>query len=434
MNRLVVPLSCALAAAACEGVSSEAIQRWKTTEKGPAKLAEALGDSSVPPRLRAEAAAALMDMGQVDEGEQILARIEAAQRWEILKTLVPLYADRMRDPDVRKARAARDALFSLRPHAPPEEKSQIDALIIPTIARDVREGRLSGGRHGLEKMVEAIGPAAGPALLALIEDPRVPFGGVADLLGRIADEPTRDRAAAALVQRAAAEPQIATALWRALGTMGGRAATSFLMQKAEKGSERDAVAAAQALEQRRDPTLLPFALRLAGDPKGNKAVRDEMFGLTEKIGGLEAARGLVRIIATDPNELVRYRAYEAALAVGGAETVVPALEAFPASASYKRDDVIDFLVKDVTKIGPAARPAVQKALSSPAVLARMTAVLSLEAPLPANARQRLGGPADAALLARLSSDRATLKGFPAGDTVGKEAARVALLLEKRNGR
>jgi hypothetical protein len=433
MNRLVVPLFCALAAAACEGVSSESIQRWKTTEKGPGKLADTLKDSSLAPRLRAEAAAALTDIGQVDEGEQILARIEAAQRWEILKTLVPLYADRMRDPDLRKARAARDALFSLRASAPPEEQKQIDALVIPTIAKDVREGRLSGGRHGLEKMVEAIGPAAVPALLALIEDPRVPFGGAAELLGRIADEPMRDRAAAALVKRAAAEPQIAVALWRALGTMGGRAATSFLMQKAEKGSQKDAVAAAQALEQRRDPTLLPFALRLAGDPKGNKAVRDEMFGLTEKIGGLEAARGLVRIIATDPNELVRYRAYEAALAAGGAETVVPALEAFPASASYKRDDVIDYLVKDVTKIGPAARPAVQRALSSRAVLARMTAVLSLEAPLPANARQSLGGPADAAALARLASDRATLKGFPAGDTVGKEAARVALVLQKRNG-
>ena len=113
-----------------------------------------------------------------------------------------------------------------------------------------------------------------------------------------------------------------------------------------------------------------------------------------KIGGGEALRGLLHIIASDPAELVRYRAYEAALAAASAAAIVPALEAFPASASYKRDDVIDFLVKDVTKIGAPARPSVQKALASPAVLARMTAVLALEAPLPADARQSLGMPAD----------------------------------------
>jgi hypothetical protein len=76
---------------------------------------------------------------------------------------------------------------------------------------------------------------------------------------------------------------------------------------------------------------------------------------------------------------------------------------------------------------------VQKALASPAVLARMAAVLALEAPLPADARQSLGTSADAAALVRLGSDRGTLKGFPTGDTVGKEAARVAALLQKRNG-
>jgi HEAT repeat protein len=434
MSRLSMALACLVfAAAGCESVSSESIQRWKTTQKGPAKLALALQDSAVSPALRGEAAVAMADMGMDDEVDKILARTPSVARWEILRTVVPLYSDRLKDPDLVKARAARDALFSVREYAPPEEKKPIDAVLIPAIAKDVREGRLAGGRHSLEKMIDAIGPAAAPTLLALLEDPRVPFGGAADLLGRVADEPTRDRAAAALVQRAVALHEIPVALWRALGATGGRAATNFLMQKAEKGSDSVAVAAAQALQQRRDPALLPFALRVAGDQKANKAVRDELFGLVEKIGGPEAQRGLVHIIASDPSELVRYRAYEAVLAVGNAGAVVPALEAFPTAASYKRDDVIDFLVKDITKLGPPARPAVQKALASTAVLARMTAVLSLEAPLPADARQSLGTPADAQALARLSSDRGILKGFPTGDTVGKEAARVAAVLQKKNG-
>jgi hypothetical protein len=435
MNRLGLALLCAagvaVAVAGCESVSSDSIQRWKTTQKGPGKLADALKDSSVAPNLRAEAAVALVDIGQADDVDRMMAGIPSAQRWEILKTLVPLYGERMKDPDVVKARTARDALFSLRELAPPEEQKQIDAQLIPSIARDIREGRLGGGRHSLEKMVQAIGPAIAPTLVALLEDPRVPFGGAAELLGHVADDATRDRASAALVQRAVAMGELPVAMWRALGTMGGRAANNFLMQKVEKGFERDAVAAAQALQQRRDPTLLPFALRLASDQKANKTVRDEMFGLLEKIGGGEAQRGLVHIIATDPAEVVRYRAYEAALAANGAAAVVPALEAFPAGGTYKKADVVDFLVKDLAKLGPPARPAVDKALASRAVLARMTAVLALEAPLGADPKKTLGEPADAAALARLSSDRGTLKGFSTGDTVGKEAARVAALLQKR---
>jgi hypothetical protein len=435
MNRLVVALACAtgvaLGAAGCEGVSAENIQRWKTTQKGPRKIADALRDSAVPPPLRAEAAAALVDIGNADESEQIIAKLPSAERWEIIKSLVPLYAERMKDPELPRSRAARDALFGLREYAPPEERRQIDAQLIPAIDKDVREGRLSGGRHSLEKMVVAIGPPVAPTLLAALEDPRVPFAAPAELLGKVADEPTRDRAAAALVQRAVAAREIPTLLWRALGLVGGRAATNFLSQKAEKGFERDAIAAAQALQQRRDPTLLPLALRLAADPKINRTVRDEMFGLTEKIGGAEAQRGLLHIIATDPSEVVRYRAYEAALAAAGADAVVPALEAFPAAATYKKDDVVDFLVKDVTKLGAPARAAALKALASRAALARMTGVLALEAPLGSDGKGTLGSAQDAAALAPLASDRATLKGFPAGDTVGKEAARVAAVLQKK---
>src|SRR5204863_1827347 len=178
------------------------------------------------------------------------------------------------------------------------------------------------------------------------EDPKVPYQGVVDALERVADPTAQERAGVALIKRALASPEIPVALWRALGSVGGKAATAFLIQKATTGPEPTAVAATQALQQRRDPSLLPMGLRIAGDPKANKAVRDEMFGLVEKIGGLEAQRGLVRIIASDPAELVRYRAYEAAVAVGRADAIAPALEAFPAAASYKREDVVDYLVKD----------------------------------------------------------------------------------------
>jgi HEAT repeat protein len=422
-----------LVAAGCERVTSESIAQWKTTQKGPGKLQDALKDSSVPARLRAEAAAALVDINMADEADQGLAGVPAADRWEIIKTLIPVYIAGMANPSLPKARAARDALFGVRGYAPAEEQKQIDAVLLPSLEKDLREGRASGGRHSVDKMLAAIGPSAAPMLASLLEDPKVPFQGVVDALERVADPAAQERAGVALIKRALASPEIPVALWRALGSVGGKAVTAFLMQKATTGPESTAVAATQALQQRRDPSLLPMGLRIAGDTHANKAVRDEMFGLVEKIGGLEAQRGLVRIIASDPTDLVRYRAYEAALSVGRGAAITAALEAFPAKGTYKKEDVVDFLVKDIAKLGPESRAALERTLASPSPLARMTAVLAYEAPLPSNPKQIVGRREDASPVLKLAGDKGTVKGFPPGDTVGKEAARVAAVLQKRVG-
>jgi hypothetical protein len=427
---LVVALACALAAAGCERVSSEKIEQWKSTQKGPGKLLDALKDSTVAPGLRAEAAAALVDIGQADDVDQAMVGIPAGERWEILKTLIPIHTREIKNPALPKARAARDALFSVRQYAPPEEQKQIDAVMLPALEKDLREGRLSGGRHSMEKIFGAIGPSAGPLVVGLIEDPRVPFVGLADILVRVGDDNARERAGEALVKRARAQPDVSPALWRAIGTVGGKAATAFLTEKIERGHEKDAVAAAMALQQRREPGMLQLALKIAGDAGANKAVRDEMFGVVEKIGGPEATRGLIAIIGTDPVDMVRYRAYEGAVAIGGADAAVQALEAFPASATFKREDVVDLLVKDILKLGDAGKPAMLKALRSPAPLARMTGVLAAESKLPSNPNKTLGDASDAPALLKLSGDKGTVKGFPAGATVGKEAARVAAILQK----
>ena len=107
-------------------------------------------------------------------------------------------------------------------------------------------------------------------------------------------------------------------------------------------------------------------------------MRDEMFGVIEGIGGLDAEKGLVGIISSDKDEIVRYRAFESILAARKADGIQPGLEAFPASATYKKVDVDDLLVKLIEKQGATARPALVKTLGSRAPLARMTAAMALE--------------------------------------------------------
>ena len=422
-----------LGVVACESVNSEKIETWKGTQKGPDRIEEALRSSNVPAKLRAEAAAALVDIGRPEKVDEILTASEAGERWEILKTLVEIHIKGMASPQVPKAREARDGLFSVRQYAPPEEQKRIDTALLAAIEKDLAEGRFTGGRHSLDKMLSAIGPASGPMLVKLLGDPKTPYRGLAELLVKVCDEPTRDQGGAALLKRLSSGGVVPDDLWLALGLLGGPAVTDYLAGKMQKGSAAEAIAAAKALQQSRFPGVLPLALKIAADAKANRELRGEAFGVIEKIGGPEAENGLIRIIAEDKNDLVRYRAHEAAIEIGKSAAIVPALQAFSAKLSFKKEDVIDFLVKDISKVGPSAKPQVLAALESSSPLARMTAILALEAPLPATPKIRLGTAADAGVLLKLAGDTAKIKGFPAGATVGSEAKRVAALLQGQGG-
>jgi hypothetical protein len=424
------------AVAGCSKPSSDNIQLWKTTQKGPDRIRDALADPSVAPRLRAEAAAALVDIGRADDADAIFTKISADDRSEILKTLIPLHEVAMKDPAPEKALAARDALFSLREYAGPEDQKRIDGALIPSIAGDLRSGHLRNGRHSIDKIIAAIGPDAANMLADVLGDPASAYPLAAELLGKVAGkagetgggEAARDRGASLLIARAQKEKAkekektLPPAMWKAIGAVGGPAAIKFLEERALSPNKDEAVSAVRALNERRDPAVLPFALKVAGDAKADKLVRDEMFGVVETIGGLEARRGLVAIISSDREELVRYRAFEAVITSSKADGIVPALDAFPAGVAYKKVDVGDLLVKLIEKLGPSARPALVAALDSRAPLTRMTAVLALE---------QVGHAAEAPALAKLAGDTTTLKGFPPGETIGKEAARVADLIGKK---
>jgi hypothetical protein len=420
---LVIPVACS------NRVTSENIALWKTTEKGPDKLHEALADHAVPPKLRAEAAVALVDIGRAGEVDTVLAAAPADDRAEIAKSLEPAYEAAMKsshDASPDKSLAYRDALFSLRREAPLDEQKRIDAALLPALEAELQVGKVRQGEHSLDKMLTAIGAGSSDMLVRVLATPDAPYVQAAELLGKVGDEGARDRGAAALIARApkikASEKEHPDLLPKALGALGGPAAVKYLEGEVTAGKDDQPVRATRALGERRDPTVLPFALKVAADGKADKAVRDEMFGVIGTIGGLEAEKGLLSIISSDKEEIVRYRAFEVELDARKAEGIVPALEAFPASASYKKVDVDDLLVKLIEKIGPPARPVLVQALGARAPLTRMTAVMALA---------QIGKAPDAAALEKLASDTAPVKGFPAGDTVGKEAAQAAEIVKKR---
>jgi hypothetical protein len=417
----------AVGAGACDKPSSDNIQIWKTTQKGPDRLRDTLADHAVTTRLRAESAVALVDIGQAETVDTVFQSLPSDDRAALAQDLEPLYEVGMKDPSPDKALASRDALYSLRQFVTPDEQKRIDGALLPALEADLKTGHLRQGRHSVDKMLTAIGSDAGAMLARVLAEPDASVPQAAELLGKVGDADARDKGGVALVARAKADKHKKggasdAALWKALGDVGGETAVKFLEEKALGANKDEAALAVRALQERRDPAVLPFALKVASDPKADKIVRDEMFGVIETIGGLEALRGLTGIISSDREEIVRYRAFESALAAAKVEAIGPALDAFPASVAYKKVDVDDLIVKLIEKLGVAARPALVKALGSQAALTRMTAVLTLE---------QVGGAPDAPALEKLAPDSTSVKGFPTGDTIGKEATRVADVLKKK---
>jgi HEAT repeat protein len=409
----------------CSKPTADSIQLWKTTEKGPEKLHEALASHSVPPDLRGQAAVAMVDIGRGEEVDTVITGLPADDRAEIAKTLIPGYGAAMTEQGGAGQRALdyRDAIFSLRQSVPAADKQRIDAILLPALETDFKAGKLRQGRHSLDKMLTAIGPESN-AMMVSVLGMDAPYGPTADLLAKIGDDTSRDKGAAALVARAPKlkadkRPEL---VYKALGSLGGPTAVKYLEEKVTAGNKEDALLATRALGERRDPAVLAFALKVAADPKADKTIRDEMFGVVEGIGGLDAEKGLVTIISSDKDEIVRYRAFESLMVARKADGIQPGLEAFPASATYKKVDVDDLLVKLIEKQGATARPALVKTLGSRAPLARMTAAMALE---------QMGHAPDAPALEKIAGDSAPVKGFPAGETVGKQATRAAESAKKR---
>ncbi len=426
---------------ACD-VTPEKIARWKDTERGPGKLRDAVKQSSLAPSLRAQALTALVEIGMADDALRDLRAAPAAERQPVVHEAVPLLAKLAAAPPgaetTRVEREAKDALFELRSDAAPVDLAPLDDALIAWTTADL-VARLQQGGQSSDKILTAIGARAVPRLLELLSPGTAAQAGreepnqleAASLLGRIADPASRARAADALVatarQSATRTHDISDGLLKAIASIGGSHASAFLLDQAEHGPESVRARALEALAQgapagslAKDPTVVAAALRLAGDRKADPKSRDAAFELAEKVGP-SAVPGLIKLMSSS-EELVRWRAVEAALAAGKQAAVAPVLEALPASRGYSKDDLDSYGVHALSLLGAPAIPALKTELGSKSWVAKVTAVRALAL---------VGRAADASALTPLEKDGTKLKGFSGGATLGSEARAAAQSLQAK---
>jgi hypothetical protein len=420
-------------ASGCGDVTPEKIAHWKETERGPAKLREAVKSGSLAASLRAQAFAALVEVGMTQEALTELER--AADAPAVIREAVPRLAELAgggsKGADTtRVQREAKDALFMVRAEAPDEVKAKLDDALVAWTTADLA-GRMQQGGHSSEKILTAIGQRALPRLLELVRADGPNQLTAADLIARINDPKAKAQAADLLVdaaRRAATRTRdVPDGLLRAVAAVGGARATAFLVDQAEHGTEvvreRALLAVAQGAKGTSlaaDTVTLAAALRIADDKGAPGKVREAAFQALEKIGEA-AVSGLVRLEA-NPDLTVAERAIEAALAAGKEKAVAPVLEALPAKLQ-KREDVDSYVVHDLGLIGAPALPALKAALKAPGAVSRAAAIRAIAL---------LGKSDDAQALAPLTGDRTPLHGFGGGATVGSEAkVAVATLKGKK---
>lgn len=424
-----------LAAMGCE-VTPEQIETWKGTEKGPGKLLDALRGDAVKEPLRAQAAAALIEIGRGPQVQETLSRMPESERRAIVPLLLPLLLRRVEDGTATgtatvKGRApaeAKDGLFRLRPFLSASERERADQALVAWTTADLL-GRMSAGSIGTETILTTIGSRAQEPLLQLLrgrgaDSPEVLPA--ASLLGRLADAEGKRRGAEALLRllpppspkAAIGIPTGTDGLLRALALLGGPAARDYLLALVQGGPGPPTLRgkALSALGEGHDPAALEPALRLAADRREAAGVREAAFYYLERIGPI-AVPGLCRI-AADPQDpgptgtIARFRAVEAALTAGGPAALAAVLAALPQGRDYDRDDLTAYVAHRVTALGPGALPALREQLAAKSWVARAAALLALS---------ELGTAEDRARMLALENDGTRLRG------AGWQAATVGAL-------
>jgi hypothetical protein len=406
------------ASSACD-VTPEQIQAWKGVESGPRKLRDAVRNERLKPEIRVAAAEALVELALTDDLAAEVKEMKPAAQAALLQILAPKLIETARGSDPaaqpsRKQRNAKDALFVLRDTAQGAQKSAIDAALIDWVTQDF-SGRQTAGAHASFKILKAIGPKAGPALVGLLKRPGPDLDAAAKLLGEIGDETARNQGGEALIELARKQKPIQEWTFVALGRVGGPAALKFLADMVETDKERS-LDAIKSIAIAPRPESLTLALNTARNRKLDHAVRDLGLEIAAKIGGRAAADGVAPLIE-DPTYEIAWHAFEVVLASLKADGIPLAFEKLQLRVLAKKDDVPDFLVKHVRDFGgPAAREKVLAQLESKNPAARLAAVLCLDI---------IGTAADAPAVEKLAGDATKIKGWPGGATIGSEA-RVAV--------
>lgn len=207
----VLPFGVALTACA---VTSEDVDEWKGTVKGPGKIVAVMVSDKYPSDLRTQAALALVEMERqdvdgVDELQGALQRVSPESRATIVAGMVERLEEILKGaddaaptddnapPDPLEVRA-KDAAYLLIREAEPEQRRRLMKAIVGWYVDDFN-GRSLSGAYSAEQVIRSLGTPAASLLVDALDAKIAP--GALVKLAELIDQLGNDEAKATAAQK-----------------------------------------------------------------------------------------------------------------------------------------------------------------------------------------------------------------------------------------
>jgi hypothetical protein len=468
-----------LAVGACK-VGAEDIEYWKGTVKGPGKIVSVMLADKYPMELRTQAALALVDMERTDRDgtndlQQGLTRLDDEERNQIISGMVPGLEGLMKQVDPSASGAAsprqiraKDAAFVLITHAPSDVKQKLTDDVIAWYMEDFN-GRSLAGNYSAEQVVRALGPAAGKELIKGMKArmPAAALVKMVQLIGSVGDANTKKEAGAKLIAIAdemegadflawikqsvkeQAERQQAKLDAKRLDEAAVTNRDNFINDGAipsmkfladvpavkkrllhiastpvqgDVGTTRR-TRALMALEGKVDGSDLPQIMQLALNKDNPTSVRDYAFDRVGDIRSADALPELQKLVSSNEDPRLRWRAGELMLAIGGAAVVNDFFSRLPSGGEYPPEELEGYATR-LGQISPAPTEQVKAQLNASNWYAKVIALRYFE---------RKGGADDIKRIDGLSADKTAIKGprWGKSKTVGDVASEAVADAKQR---
>lgn len=476
-------------------VTLQDIETWKGTVKGPGKLLAVMSSPKYEQTLRDRAAMALIEMERQDvegiaELHEQLKKMPEAERTRVVDGIAPelvaLLAgsgeedgapplgaasedgaeedgEAMSNLEIR----AKDAAFLVTPFASEPVRETLMRAVLDWYIVDF-SGRSLTGNYSAEQVVQSFGARAGESLVNVLSTRMsiVALLKLSELIRQVADEPTKDKAAAKLVaiEREAEEKPylewLKSRLQEQLKESGKEASAERVQQAAElnrdnfiengaipamkpfaghpmvaqrllaiaskeSSPEPRRIASLIALEGKATEAQVPTLLSIALNEENPVGVRDHAFDRVADTQSATALPKLWPLVGSRSDAKVRWRAGELVLAIGGAEAVPRLFNTLPSGKGVRFDaSELRGYAKQIGQMKGPPMAYLRNQLGQKAWSTRTLALLALE---------RVGEERDVQTLTMMQGDKAALEGdgWPDPPTVGTVAKESVVFLKER---
>lgn len=424
------------------------VEHWKGTMKGPQKMLAVIQNSEkYDLGLRTRAALALIEMNRpeiklrsgvvsapIDVLETKLQEALESDRHQLINQMTPELIKLMNtpspegpDPSDLQVRA-KDGVFRILPHAPPDTKRVLIDELMKWYAVDF-SGRSNVGTASAEQVIDGVVAEVGPSAVKQLEgalSPQMPHPAMAKLaqllsmkaskeikkdaakhLVQIYDEVTSDkhlkwweeevkRQFAEAGQKIEEKDLKRTAIHNREIQVTGGVLTAMkyfasepvvadrLLKIATTSQDKDAIederrrAALAALEGKAQKSHLPTLMNIAFDPNNSDAIQDYAFDRIADIGDKSALPRLWTLFETG-EQRKRWRAGEMILQIGGPSVVGQFFEKMPSGkeTKYEPEELEGYAVR-MAEMKNAPSATVRRNLSSPKWFERILALEFME--------------------------------------------------------